>query len=241
MQILSETNPLPLYAQLAELLRARILRGEWAEGDRLPSLEALTREFTVARVTVRQAIGLLQADGLVLSRQGRGTFVTAQPGIGRRLHVQTTLGDLVAMLQGDKPQLLNVDEGSATPALTERDGTPAPGYVYMRRVHMHGETPYCVISIYLDERVFRRAPARFHNEVIIPVLTSLPGLRIARARQRLTIGIADAPTAAHLRMAPGAPVAEVRRVLCDPNGTVIYLGEVTYRGDLIELDMDLVP
>jgi GntR family transcriptional regulator len=38
-----------------------------------------------------------------------------------------------------------------------------------------------------------------------------------------------------------APVAEVRRVCRSPDGTVIYLGEVTYRGDYIHLEMDLKP
>jgi GntR family transcriptional regulator len=77
MHALSDSSPLPLYAQIAELLRGRILRGDWKEGDRLPSHEALTREFDVARVTVRQAIMLLEGDGLLTSRRGRGTFVWA--------------------------------------------------------------------------------------------------------------------------------------------------------------------
>ena len=49
-------SPLPRYAQLADLLRQRISRGVWKEGDLLPSLDALVAEFGVARVTVRQAI-----------------------------------------------------------------------------------------------------------------------------------------------------------------------------------------
>lgn len=238
---LSETDPLPLYAQLAEALRHRIGRGEWQRGDRLPSNDELTREFKVARVTVRQAIDLLREDGLVRSKQGRGTFVTALPASDRRLEVQTTLRNLVAMLKGDEPQLLNIAESHAAPRLSEKDGAPAPSYVYMRRVHLRDGAAYCVISIHLDERVFRLAPARFRNEVMIPILTSLPGVEIAHAHQTLTIGVADPETAARLNMAVNAPVADVRRVLRGPDGTVIYLGEVTYRGDMVRLEMDLVP
>jgi GntR family transcriptional regulator len=239
--MLSDANPLPLYAQLAELLRHRIARGDWATGDRLPSHDALTREFAVARVTVRQAITLLEDDGLVASKQGRGTFVTARPGIERRLDVQTTLQALVAMLQGDEPQLLTLAESAAAPRLSDKDGLPAPRYVFMRRIHLRDGTPYCVIAIYLDERVFRRAPERFRREVVIPILTTLPGVEIARAHQTLTIGAADPETAGHLGVAVNAPVAHVRRVFRDPAGTTIYLGEVTYRGDLVQLEMDLVP
>ncbi len=239
--MLSDINPLPLYAQLAEALRHRIARGEWKTGDQLPSHDALTREFTVARVTVRQAITLLEADGLVSSKQGKGTFVTARPGVEHRLNVQTTLQSLVTMLQGDEPQLLNVAESAATPRLSDKDGIAAPDYIFMRRVHLRQGTAYCVISIHLDERIFRLAPERFRREVMIPILTSLPDVKIAHAHQTLTIGVADPETAARLGIPINAPVAHVRRVFRSPDGTVIYLGEVTYRGDLVQLEMNLVP
>lgn len=79
------------------------------------------------------------------------------------------------------------------------------------------------------------------SDTLIPILASLPGVTIARAQQTLTIGAAEADIAGHLGIPLGAPVAFVRRVFRAPDGTVIDLGEVTYRGDLIELEMDLVP
>ena len=54
-----------------------------------------------------------------------------------------------------------------------------------------------------------------------------------------TIGAADVETATHLHIAANAPVAEVRRVFNDPEGVVIYLAEVTYKGDAIRLEMNL--
>lgn len=239
--LLSSAHPLPLYAQLAELLRRQIGEAVWREGDRIPSQSELAERFDVARVTVRQAIALLEQEGLLASRRGRGTFVLAVPGAGRRLSVQTSLQRLVDMLRGDEPQLLNLTEGVALPRLSEHDGKPAPTYTFMRRIHLRDGVPYCVIAIYLDGRIFCRAPQRFRREVMIPILASLPGVTIARAQQTLTIGVADADIAGHLGVPLGAPVAFVRRVFRAPDGTVIYLGEVTYRGDLVELEMDLVP
>jgi GntR family transcriptional regulator len=108
-------------------------------------------------------------------------------------------------------------------------------------VHSRDGEAYCVISIYLDERVFRRAASRFRRHTVVPVLLSLPGVRIAEAWQTLAIGTADADVASLIGMPVNAPVAEVRRVCRDAEGTVIYLGEVTYRGDYIHLEMDLLP
>lgn len=234
-------SPVPRYAQLAGLLRQRIARGVWMQGQKLPSLEALVREFDVARVTVRQAVDLLARDGILSPQQGRGTFVTGQPRQDRWLRLETSLHDLADVYRDDKPKLTLIEEAAATPPLQAKDGKPAPRYHFMRRVHSRNGEAYCVISIYLDERVFRMAPKRFRRETVVPVLLDLPKVKIARARQTLAISTADVEVAGHLDIAVNAPVAEVRRVCTAADGTVLYLGEVTYRGDYIHFEMDLKP
>ncbi len=235
------STPIPRYLQLAELVRQRVAKGHWPPGSMLPSIEHLMQEFDVARVTVRQAIALLAEEGLLSPQRGRGTFVTGKPGARRQLRVETTLDDLVAMYSGDRPDHATLAEAVADPDLSDKDGIKAPKYYYLRRVHSRNGERYCVISIYIDHRVFRRAPARFRRELALPVLTSLPGLKIAGARQTLTISTADVETSRLLGIPVNAPVGEVRRVMCGPDRTVIYLAEVTYRGDYIHLEMDLKP
>ena len=87
----------PLYVQLADLFRQRIVKGMWREGEMLPSLEKLVAEFGVARVTVRQAIERLTRDGLVSPQRGRGTFVTGAPQADRWLKVETTLENVMVL------------------------------------------------------------------------------------------------------------------------------------------------
>jgi GntR family transcriptional regulator len=234
-------TPIPRYLQLAELLRQRVAKGHWLPGSLLPSIEHLMAEFDVARVTVRQAIAMLAEERLLSPQRGRGTFVTGRPSARRRLRVESTLDDLVAMYSGDRPDLATLSEGIVAPVLLETDGIGAPKYFHLRRVHSRDGERYCVISIYIDHRVFRRAPARFRRELALPILTSLPGLEIARARQTLTISTAEVETSRLLGIPVNAPVAEVRRVMQGVDGTVIYVADVTYRGDYIHLEMDLKP
>ena len=228
----------PRYLQIADLLRQRIARGQWPLGDKLPSLDALVAEFGVARLTVRQAMDLLAREGLVSPQQGRGTFVIAVPARQQWLKVRTSLDDLARAYRDDKPEIVNIDESVARAPLTPEDGTPAERYVYMRRVHLKDGRPYCVIDLYLDERVFRRHAERFRRETVIPILAALRD-GVAHAEQVLTIGTADVEVARRLQVPVNAPVAEVRRVLNDAAGRVIYLGEVKYRGDFIRLQMTL--
>jgi GntR family transcriptional regulator len=69
----------PLYRQLSRLIRDQIVTGALAEGDRLPAERDLCRRFRVGRNTVRRALAELEADGLIESLVGRGTFVSAGP------------------------------------------------------------------------------------------------------------------------------------------------------------------
>lgn len=241
MHSILDHSPIPRYLQLADLFRQRIARGTWPQGARVPSLDELVREFEVARVTVRQAIELLAREGLVSPQRGRGTFVLAHDVPDRWLKLQTTLDDLAEIYRDTRPEILNISESSAMPRITERDGRLAPAYAYMRRLHSQDGRPYVVIAIHLDERIFRRAPARFRRDTVIPLLLDMRGVVIARARQTLTIGIADLEIAKLLDIPVNAPVAEVRRVFCAPDGTIIYLAEAVYRGDFIHFDMDLRP
>jgi GntR family transcriptional regulator len=229
----------PLNVQLAELFRQRIVKGVWKEGEKLPSLDKLVEEFEVARVTVRQAVDRLARDGLVSPERGRGTFVTGAPSSDRWLRVETSLRNLADVYRDTHPTVLNIDESTRSPRLVEGDGVAAPRYVYMRRVHAHEGRPYCVIDIYLDAEIFARHPVRFRRETVIPLLTAMPSVKIRTARQVLTISTADLEVAHHLGISVNAPVAEVRRVFTGPKRRVIYLGEVTYRGDFVHVEFDL--
>jgi len=207
----------------------------------LPSIEILMEEFAVARVTVRQAIRLLSDEQLVSPQRGRGTVVNEFASAKRQLRVHTTFGGLVDMYRGDKPVLTNLEESNTSPKLLESDGSAAPSYFHMRRVHARDKIKYCVISVYIDERIFRKARSKFRNEVVLPVLFSLPSVDIGKARQTMHVAKADVEVAGLLDIPVGEPIAEVRRILTAPDGTVIYLADVAYRGDYIHLDMDLKP
>jgi GntR family transcriptional regulator len=100
-------------------------------------------------------------------------------------------------------------------------------------VYSRNGEAYCVISIYLDERVFRMASRRFRRETVIPVLLELPQVKIAHASQALEIGTADVMVARHLGIHVNAPVAELLRVCRVRDGTALYPDGVKYLGDYI--------
>jgi len=74
-----DRSRVPLYVQVASVMRQRVETGRWREGDKISTIDELESEFGVARVTIRQAIEMLRSEGLLDAQQGRGTFVSGRP------------------------------------------------------------------------------------------------------------------------------------------------------------------
>ncbi len=229
----------PMYARIAALLRERLRRGRPAPGARLATIDALMAEFGASRVTVRQALGLLADEGLIRSQRGRGTFVTeAAAGLGW-ISIGQDWRALVRSIQATTPRLLYVEDHATPPETQDLGAALAPGYVHLCRVHGRSGVPFALLHIYLDRRCHALAPDRFNRELVIPLLEELPQVAIARARQSLTIGVAEPFEASHLAIPLGAPVGRLRRLIFDRDGCAIYIGDLVYRGDLIRMETEL--
>lgn len=230
---------IPRYLQVASVLRRRISDGYWAVGDKIATLEELEREFDVARVTIRQAIELLQGEGLVKSFQGRGTFVTRTIEHDRWMQLATDWESLIAPVRDHVPHVLP-SEPRPVPRIEDGDGTPAPAYVFLRSVQKRAGKPYAYARVHIAKHLHAKAPKLFSSRVALVVLSEMKDVAISRAHQTVVIGVADIEAAKHLGIALNAPTAEARCVVTDKDGVVIYIGEITYPGDYVRLNIELI-
>ena len=233
-------SPIPLYLQVADILRGRINRRQWPAGTLIPTLEALAEEFKVARVTARQAVQVLTREGLVSPRRGYGTVVTRADDTPNTVVMKTTLESLASMYESTSAKMLTFDETNAMPNVEPAQGRLGSSYVYMRRLHFTEGKPYAVISLYLLQDVFQRAPDEFRSRAVIPQLLRMKrSIRIDRAHQTMSIGAADPEAAKLLEVRVGTPVAHVNRVFLDRNEQILYYAEVVYRGDWVKWEIEL--
>ncbi|GMU65011.1 MAG: GntR family transcriptional regulator [Acidobacteriota bacterium] len=72
---ISQADPRPMYLQILEQIRRRIAVGDWGPGQEIPSIRALAAATRVSVITVKRAFLELEHEGLIVTRQGRGTFV----------------------------------------------------------------------------------------------------------------------------------------------------------------------
>src|SRR5215467_5586356 len=89
-----------LYYQVQHTITQRISRGEYPPGSQLPSESELSRELGVSRVTVREALRVLAQENLLVTAQGRGTFVAEKAKVSQPARTFTGyLEDLYDQLQ----------------------------------------------------------------------------------------------------------------------------------------------
>ncbi|PIW30873.1 MAG: GntR family transcriptional regulator [Rhodospirillales bacterium CG15_BIG_FIL_POST_REV_8_21_14_020_66_15] len=234
-------HTMPLYAQVANTLRGEIEAGTWSRGQQLPAIDDLAARFNVARATMRQAIEILEAEDLVRRRHGLGTFVESEPREQRWLPLASDWTSFVRMVEPLQPKLILVETAERQPRILEGEGRPASAYQHIKRVHFRDDEPFCLIDIYLAADIYLRAPEQFRTQIVVPLLASMPDVTIGKVHQTLSVDGAGQETAERLDLPLGAPVANVRRTIADRDGTCIYVGDVTYRGDVVRLEIDLSP
>lgn len=234
-------SAIPLYTQIASSLRHEIEAGTWPVGSKLPSITQLADRFGVANQTMRQAVGLLEAEGLVLRRQGVGTVVQNNPRDLHWLKLPTDWPSLVGMLDKLNVRVMLVEASDRMPRPRENEGKSKGAFKYVKRVHYLGDEPFCVIEFYLAAEIYMRAPRQFRNKTVIPILAQMKGIDIGTVLQSIGIDVADSETAKHLDIPLANPIARVRRSISDKKGNLIYVADALYRSDVIRVDMDLSP
>ena len=140
MGTLDRSSPLPLWAQIADDLRQRLVNGEF-EG-RFPTDEELRQSYDVSRQTVREAVRHLTAEGLVVRQRGRGSSIT-QPILEQPLHSLYSLASTVRA--GGIEERSEVLAAERRPAIAEVAGQlgvdAGAEVVFIERLRFAGAEP----------------------------------------------------------------------------------------------------
>ncbi len=224
-----ERSGIPLYMQVAGLLRKRLEAGVWRRGDQLPIIDALRAEYGVSRVTMRQALAELEGDKLVKRGRGRGTFVTRDVTKERWLIVPTEWSALIRHVDSLNSRFVQLESSAQQPpAPICADGNSAR-YWHMRRVnYTGGGTPYSLTNVYLEQGIFERNAKAYASRPILPLLARQLGRSLGKATQRLTVSTADIETARHLQISVGMPVVDVLRTVWNRAGTIVCVVDARY-------------
>jgi GntR family transcriptional regulator len=233
----------PPFRQIAAHLRDAIRRGELAAGDKLPSETELLDHYGVARMTVRQALGELKTEGLVVAEHGRGVFVRARPPVRRlaadrfaRRHREAGKAAFIAETEGlGAPSVDEIEIGEAVPPQRVRDllGVPARARVVVRsRRYLLDGDPVEVATSYI--------PAGIARGTKIADTDSGPGGIYARMEElghtltefveEVSVRMPTPDERRRLRLGAGVPVLVVLRTARDVHGHAVEVCDTVKAG-----------
>lgn len=228
------------YLQLAALFRRRIETSEWPVDARIPTVEELAKECGVANMTIRQALTLLEQEGLIERFRAKGTFVRKRHSRDLWCEVQTDWNGLLMARDNAEIELLRSETGSKPTDFPSGISELAASYLHLRRRHSREGDAFLLADVFIDER-FGAAidPADFTSKTSMRLISDIPGLKIVDARQILTIGSADPEVSEVLGVSLGDPVAYVQRVAVAEDGTMALVANGIYRGDMVRIEIKL--
>jgi len=229
-------SPQPHYVQIKDTLRERILNGTYAPHSQMPSEHELCALFGVSRITVRQALGDLQKEGLVFRLHGKGTFVSRPKAFQNVTSLQgfaeamSSMGyEIVNQLRSFR--IIKADRHVAQ-RLNLPEGTPV---AEIHRVRMLNREPVSLELTWVPEALGKRlANADLATRDIFLILENDCGVPLGHADVSIDAILADDDIARALRVEDGSPVLRIERLTHDASGNPIDYEYLYFRGDAFQ-------
>ncbi|UEP33578.1 GntR family transcriptional regulator [Burkholderia ambifaria] len=226
----------PLYVQIKDTLRARILDGTYAPHSRMPSEHELCAMFDVSRITVRQALGDLQKEGLLFKLHGKGTFVSKPKAFQNVTSLQGFAEAMSSMGYEIVNQLRSVRTVKADRHLATKLNVPegAP-LVEIHRVRLLNREPVSLEQTWVPEALGKRlAGADLATRDIFLILENDCGVPLGHADVSIDAILADDDIVDALRVEESSPVLRIERLTHDASGTPIDYEHLYFRGDAFQ-------
>lgn len=226
MTVPSPRDYRPIYIQIAETLRARIMSRVYEE--RIDGELKLAREFDASRRTIQQALDLLVRDGLLVRQQGAGTFVNRR-GVETRYRAIASITEGIAG-QSLRPTYRILESGAEPGSAAARAflgvGSDQHLYRHRRLVSADGK-PVAIADTWLNLPLLEALDLSGLGESLYSFIRRRYGRTIVRAEDVYRPAAADPAAAALLGFASGSPVFHASRRGYDQSGTALELSEVT--------------
>ncbi|MDP9587104.1 UNVERIFIED_ORG: GntR family transcriptional regulator [Burkholderia contaminans] len=226
----------PLYVQIKDTLRARILDGTYAPHSRMPSEHELCAMFDVSRITVRQALGDLQKEGLLFKLHGKGTFVSKPKAFQNVTSLQGFAEAMSSMGYEIVNQLRSVRTVKADRHLATKLNVPegAP-LVEIHRVRLLNREPVSLEQTWVPEALGKRlAGADLATRDIFLILENDCGVPLGHADVSIDAILADDDIVDALRVEESSPVLRIERLTHDASGMPIDYEHLYFRGDAFQ-------
>lgn len=239
----------PPFRRIANELRAEILRGDLAPGDRIPSQDQLEQRFGASRATVRKGVAVLRMEGLVTSSQGKQATVRLRPHVNLRqtgsiYRARRATGEsnfnAEARAQGQSPKqvIREVVETAAPEKVADRFGIAPGAPILVRRLLQTVDgSPMQLVDGYYELDLAAGTPLALPRLIkgganaLIEDPDGPIGRRIVQFIENLEIRMPYPHESEPLELPPGVPIARVLRTAYDSAGNALEVLDSVVPGD----------
>lgn len=239
---INRSSPLPLYAQLIDVLTDAIEQGIWSPGSQIPAEFELCETFSVSRTVIRQALNDMAYRGLVTRAKGKGTYV-AKPKIGERFFHRLVgfYQDMHEQGLATITQVLRQETTTANPKVAGQlkieVGTPV---IDIERLRFVQNEPIQLVRTYLPYHLCPKlASTDLTQQSLYAFLENEYGLVIAFGQRIIEAVAANPYEASHLRIPEGAPLLLLDSVSFLPERTPLEYYRALHRGDRSRLVVEI--
>lgn len=231
-----ELSPVPLYAQVKEILRERILDGTYLPHAKLPAESEMSSIFGVSRITVRQALNDLQKEGVIFKIPGKGTFVSKPKAFQELTQLE---GFAEAMSRRGYEifnRVLSHQSVAVTPHVAQQLLLPPGSRVAeIQRIRHLNREPISLEITYLPEDIGERLRKEdLHSRDIFLILENDFGIALGHADLQVDAIPADTRLAVALQVAEGTPVLHIERLTHTAAGKPLDFEHLYFRGDAFQ-------
>ncbi len=232
---IQRNSPIPYYFQIEEWIRERIRSGELRPGDLIENEISLAKALGVSRITVRQALDNLAAQGLVVRKRALGTFV-AHPRksfVLNRFQLRSLTEEMAE--EGLQVRAQTLEQRVISPSseiqsqLSLADGDQV---ILIRRLRFANGKPVCIETCHHPYSYFPLlASIDLTDQSLYEILDREYQRRPVSARDVLVADTADPATARWLNISAGSAVMHIRRLAYDANQIPIEYSQTIFRAD----------
>jgi len=228
-------SAVPMHSQIREIIRRRVLDGTYPPHSQMPSESQMMAAFEVSRITIRQALGDLQKEGLIFKVAGKGSFV-AKPKAFQNLSRLQGFGEAMTPSGYETfNQVLSTRRVAASELVARRLALPLGAPVFeIQRLRYLNREPISVDVSYFPIAIGERLE---HEDLatrdIFVILENDLGQHLTHADVQIEAISADESLARHLRIDEAAPLLRIER-LTHANEQPIDFEFLYYRGDAFQ-------
>ena len=229
-------SPAPLYTQIKDTLRARVLDGTYKPHQQMPSESEMTAIFGVSRITVRQALGDLQKEGLIFRIHGKGTFVS-KPKVFQDLARLQGFGEAMSRMGYETfNKLLSFKSVPAGKVIAEKLRVTARTMVSeIKRVRYLNREPISIDITYLPQEIGERLKKEdLATRDIFLILENDYGISLGNSDLQIESMLADSALSFALNVEEGSPILRIERLTYITNRQPLDFEYLYYRGDAFQ-------